>query len=352
MSTQKRFRKNKTQATEDSTVEPSPYAATFSGDDPTAWGWLNLYPFGDGAEAEGAHGPENDAGTRPRATRRPPPAPRPTPSPSPRPRLRPVPVPEPEVQPEPEPELESVPTPALAVRRRPSEARAALARVRPRRRAGIAVLVAVAVVVVSALTWTGRGGDGGRIRPVSGDPYAPPVRLSPATAYVRSRVLPSGDLEVTHWIRARHSVDSLTVRTPAVLGSVTGTVKVSHIVLAIDGTKYPAISLDQGPPDTQTFRFPFAGAVYLRYRLSGVVQATGPGGLALARVTALNVWTDGEVARTTRTVVGARVLEMACATGPPDSNPTPCGSPEGGTWTVRLDQAKQTSRVTARVDLS
>jgi hypothetical protein len=50
--------------------------------------------------------------------------------------------------------------------------------------------------------------------------------------------------------------------------------------------------------------------------------------------------------------VGARVLEMACATGPPDAAPAPCGAPDGGTWTVRLDNAKQVSRVTAQLDLS
>ena len=225
---------------------------------------------------------------------------------------------------------------------------------RRRRLALIAALTAVALVAVGGLAWlvAGRGGEEGRIRPVHSDAYAAPVDLPAATAYVRSRVLPSGDLEVTHWIHTGDPVDSLTVRTPQTLGLVTGSVTMSDVVLATDGTPYPTVSIGEGRAGLRTFRFPPASALYLRYRLSGVVDVTGPGDRALARITSQDVSTGGEVTRSTRTVVGARVLAMACTTGPPDATAAPCGSRDGGVWTVSLGRGKQGSRVMAQLDLS
>ena len=277
---------------------------TFTGDDAAAWGWLNVWPFVD--EGDGEQSVVE-------------PEPAPVVEPEPAPVVEPEPAPaEPEpaaVEPVPvraqsptgDERAARPPVPPLTVFRTWSDEPASSTTARPRRLAGMAALVAVAVaiVVVGAVAWTGRGGDGGRIRPVHSDAYAAPVRLPPATSYVRSRVLPSGALQVTHWIHTRDAVDSLTVRTPRTLGLDPGSIAVSHVVLATDGTPYPAAAIDAAH---QTFRFPVATSVFLRYRLSGAVQASGPDGRALARITSLDVSTGGEVVRTVRTVVGARVL--------------------------------------------
>jgi hypothetical protein len=181
--------------------------------------------------------------------------------------------------------------------------------------------------------------------------YASPVTLQPGTSYVRSRVLPSGDLVVTHWIRTRGPVDSLQVETPATRGLTPGSVTVSHLVLAADGRADPAAS-SGSRSGTQTLRFPFAHTIYLQYRLSGVVQATGPGRRALARLTALDVVAGGNAVRTTQIVLGAKVLALACTSGPSDALPVPCGAQDAKSWSVRLAPGRQPTRVMAQVELS
>ena len=53
--------------------------------------------------------------------------------------------------------------------------------------------------------------DGEQARLTRTDTFAAPVRLAPDTSVVQSRVLASGDLVVTHWIRSR-KVGDPTVR--------------------------------------------------------------------------------------------------------------------------------------------
>ena len=343
--------KNKRQGVREPAVDPSPYAATFSGDDPAAWGWLNVWPFGDKGDVEGDDWPQPPPVSEPVPEPEPEPEPAPEPEPEPEPDPEPASEPEPEPEPAPEPAPEPEPAPVLD---RPSRAPAWSLPAGSRRLAALTTMAAVVILVVGGLVWlrSGQGGDDGRIRPVHADSFVAPVELSPATSYVRSRVLPSGDLEVTHWIRSRDAVDSLTVSTPETLGLVSGTVRVSDFVLAVDGSPYPAVSIDEGTPGTRTLRFPMTDTIYLRYRLAGAVQPTGPGGRALARITSLDVSIASELVQTVRTVVGARVLSMACADGPPDAASAPCGSDDGGVWTVRLDKGRLGSRVMARLDLS
>jgi hypothetical protein len=181
--------------------------------------------------------------------------------------------------------------------------------------------------------------------------YASPVTLQPGTSYVRSRVLPSGDLVVTHWIRTRGPVDSVQVEAPPTQGLRPGAVTMSHLVLAADGTADPAEASGTHSA-TQTLRFPFAHTIYLRYRLSGVVQSTGPGRRALARLTALEVVVGGNAVRTTQVVVGAKVLSLACTSGPPDALPVPCGTQDAKSWSVRLGPGRQPTRVMAQVELA
>jgi hypothetical protein len=225
-----------------------------------------------------------------------------------------------------------------------------------RRRTTLVVVAAAAALVTTAVlgwVWVKGGGDDvDRVAPASDHPFAVPVELQPGTAYVRTRVLPSGDLVVTHWIRTRALVHSVTVRAPRTLGLDPGAVSVTHVVLAANDASYPERPTSLIGTRTLRFRFPEARTIFLRYRLYGVVEAGGPGGRALARITSLDVVPGSRRVPVTQVVVGARVLALACTSGPPDTPAVPCGTTPGGTWTVRLKAAQQPSRVMAQVDLS
>jgi hypothetical protein len=127
---------------------------------------------------------------------------------------------------------------------------------------------------------------------------------------------------------------------------------VTHVVLAANDAAYPENPTSEIGTGARTFRFPPARTIYLRYRLSGVVQTRGQGSRALARITSLDVVPGSHSLPVTQVVVGARVLGLACTMGPPDTPAVPCGRLAGGTWTVRLGGSLHPSRVMAQVDLS
>jgi hypothetical protein len=70
----------------------------------------------------------------------------------------------------------------------------------------------------------------------------------------------------------------------------------------------------------------------------------------LARITSLNVATSSALVRTTRSVVGATVLTLAC-TRDAATAPTPCGTERGGVWSARLGPGDSDTPVMAQLDL-
>jgi hypothetical protein len=182
------------------------------------------------------------------------------------------------------------------------------------------------------------------------DQHAAPVHLDADTSYVRSRVLPSGKIEVTHWIRTGRPVRAVTLQTPDVPGLALDHVLVSHVQVFSDGNALPVA--DTVFPDVPaTLTLPPTRRVFIRYRLSGVTQkAGGSQDRALARITALDVSTERRLVRTTRTVVGVQVLSLACTSG--RSAPIPCGDVRRGTWSTTLGTGRQHSQVMAQVNLS
>jgi hypothetical protein len=312
-------------------VRPVLEAVRFTEEDPAAWAWLNVWPFldetvGAGSEAEGSE---------------------------------PVAAPPATIDLAPVPDAwnsgaDEWPTRPLPLAGLPSWSDEPPSPARPSRRlAASAALLAAGAAAIGALAWLtlGRGSEV-QVLPTRSDAHVAPVPLPPGTAFVRSRVLPSGDLQVTHWIHVRHAVASLTLRTPPVLGVARGSVTVSHLVLATDGTPYPVASIDTSHRGSETFRFATATRVYLRYRLSGAVQPAGQDHRALARLTSLEVTTDSTLSRTTQTVVGARVLALACSPPSLAALPEPCGVDSGGSWHVALGRAESHERVMAQLDLS
>lgn len=216
----------------------------------------------------------------------------------------------------------------------------------------VAVLVA-AVAVVGILGW--RSFDPGSDESAHlthADTYEAPVPLRPDTSFVRSRILPSGDIDVTHWIRSRQLLLSVSLTTPEVPGLAPRAVRVSDVFVAGDGTPLPGAAPDGSARSTTIVLLP-THRLYLRYRLSGAVEASGgPHNRALARITSLDVSTTSRLTSTTRTVVGAKVLALACSPIGSREAPTPCGTVDDGRWTVDLVAEQQESRVMAQLNLS
>lgn len=183
--------------------------------------------------------------------------------------------------------------------------------------------------------------------------YAAPVPVPVGTAYVRSTVVAPEALRVTHWVHTGSDVGRVRIRVPHMPGLAPGTVALSDLVIASDGQPVPASRLPGTGPG-RTYVVPAGRHIYVRYVLLGALErSSSPAGRALARFTALDVDTpEDSVARTRHTVVGARVLALACSADRPDALPHPCGSETNGTWRVVLGSGHTHDRVTAQMDLS
>jgi hypothetical protein len=221
---------------------------------------------------------------------------------------------------------------------------------RPARR--WAALALVGAVVTAGIVWLVAGRQtGDQAQQTRSASFTSPVHLAPDTSLVRSRVLPSGDLLVTHWIRSSTAIRTVTLRTPHVAGLAPGTIRVGHIVLATDGVFWSAPKQPRGS-GLVSYGIPPTRALYVRYQISGAVERSGPPGRALARITSVEVDTGSALAETTRTVVGARVLALACSPSPTAAAAVPCGSDDRGQWSVRLGRGDGASTVMAQLDLS
>ena len=215
----------------------------------------------------------------------------------------------------------------------------------------LSVLVTAALVVGVIVWWAGSRGPAEQPVAIQGHPYAAPVHLGRGSSFVRSKVLPSGDVVVKHWIRTGRPVDSVSLVVPQVTGLPRHALSVSDLVLASNGTRTVASSPVHRVGAT-SFALPPTHRLYVRYRLSGVVESSGGSGeRALARITALDVTTPSPVVRTTLAVVGAQVLALAC-TPAGQEMPSPCGTDTHGTWSTRLGESEQGSQVMAQLNLS
>jgi hypothetical protein len=222
---------------------------------------------------------------------------------------------------------------------------------------GAALVAAVAIVAVAVWVETRPGATPETAQLTHADRYAAPTPLAPDTAYVRTRIGPSGGIEVTHWIRTAEPVRAVRLRTPEVTGLARGTVYVLHVVLAGDGVPVPVTKTVEAQGVT-TIALPPTRHLFLRYRLAGVLQYAGTTGAAdgadqraLARITALDVTTSRPLVHTTRTVTGVPVLALACG-APKEPVRVPCGTQRRGTWSASLGPDQQHDQVLAQVDLS
>ncbi|MGC4112883.1 MAG: hypothetical protein QM747_21195 [Nocardioides sp.] len=215
--------------------------------------------------------------------------------------------------------------------------------------AAVGLVAGIAIGVV----WARSGGTAEDRASLTLSPtYESPVALPPGTSFVRTQVLASGGIRVTHWIHTARAVSSLTLRVPQTLGLDPAAVTVSGLTVAADGMAEPPASPGSWTGDAlHTVAVPAARDLYVSYRLTGAVQSAGSNGRALARITALVVDAGGATTTTRQSVVGAKVLALACSNGPPGALPAPCGTTRHGRWSVLLDGRRQHSRVMAQVDL-
>jgi hypothetical protein len=213
------------------------------------------------------------------------------------------------------------------------------------------IAVGVVVGVVAGLVWVVGSGSPPEQRARLAASYTAPVRLRPGTSYIRTRVLATGDLEVTQWIASATPVQSLSLRVPPVPGLAPASVSLGRLVVAVDGVRSNAVPLASQPTGTWEYRLPNARAVFLRYRLSGAVQTTSVPGRAVATITSLLVSTGHPLTSTTQAVVGHDVLALGCSLPTPGAAPTLCGVTSNGISSVRLYGAQQQRRITAQVQL-
>jgi hypothetical protein len=222
-----------------------------------------------------------------------------------------------------------------------------------RRRAVLAVLVVVSLLIVTALVlWA--------VRPEADDesqavlsgarPTESPVPLADGEAYVRTEVLPSDDLLVTHWIQSAGFVFSVKLGAPLAAG--TEDVTAEQVRVTANGQDAP------GPTQIHSgmaSRYAFVGATSLeiQYRLTDVVQRSSSApGRALARMTALDVTYEPSPHQVTRTVIAPEVLSLACSSPVRSAPLKPCGVRiSGGEWTVELFGPAADDRVIAQLTL-
>lgn len=229
---------------------------------------------------------------------------------------------------------------------------------------GVALLVAL-LALGAVLAWWPTSTDRGlRARPASGQDaqapgLTPPVRLEPGSAHVETRVLPTGDLRVTHWISSREPLYDVRLALPD-LGEGSGAPgpRATRVLVAVDGITVPGpASVDTEPAD---FLFPGGSAVYVTYLLQDVLERSPSAeGRVLARFTSLSVSYRPRPQERTQVVTGAEVQTLACVpAGAADRDPLPCGRPRDpaagtdGEWEVRLSGERLGDRVIAQMDLT
>jgi len=124
---------------------------------------------------------------------------------------------------------------------------------------------------------------------------------------------------------------------------------VSKVVVLGNGTR--AIRLrSSGHP--RQYYVTGARHLYVRYTVHGAVtRAPQSPDRALAVITNLEVDGVPGLTRTTHSVVGTRVLNLACSPPTPEALPAPCGVSAGKTWRVTLDGSEVDDRVMAQLDL-
>ena len=182
--------------------------------------------------------------------------------------------------------------------------------------------------------------------------FAPPVALANDTSYVRTEVLPSGDLVVSQWVRVTRTSATVQIGVPSMAGLRASAVTVSNLFVAVDGLDVATPNAGPGHA-TWTVRLGAAHSVYLRYRLAGVFhRGTPTAHRGLARITSLDMRSNVALTGVTAAVEGANILALACTKPAPGAVAVPCGSTTaGGAWEVHLGAGDVEDRILAQLEI-
>ncbi len=151
---------------------------------------------------------------------------------------------------------------------------------------GVFVVLLVATVVVLAVRLSSDSAPDLAVSSEAARSGTPPRPLSPDETYVRTEVLPSGDIEVTQWIESTVLLFNLALSVPALAG--TEDVVAEDVRVVADGRQATGPTRILGP--SRSYSFLGARTVQVRYRLTGAVE-TSPSapGRGLVRLTSLDV---------------------------------------------------------------
>lgn len=211
------------------------------------------------------------------------------------------------------------------------------------------VVATLVVLVVGVRHWRG---DGPRASLAGAEliEFAPPEPLAGGEAYVRTEVLPSGDLMVTQWIESSQLLFGVALIPPRVAGTEGVTAEKVRVVA---GGRIASGKEQIRPGEAQRYSFLGATSVQIRYLLTGAVELSDSApGRALARLTALDVSYQPASSRVTRTVIAHEVLSLACSSAAMSTGSGPCGAPRStGEWTVELDGPRAGDRVIAALTI-
>jgi hypothetical protein len=217
---------------------------------------------------------------------------------------------------------------------------------------GLLVVVAfTAVLVRSALRGPPETTVAAQAQETRSDVPRPPAEAPRAGTYVESRITADGDIRVRQWVRSPTPLFQVRLEMPSIVGGrrvapptdvfVTG----DQAILNQPGTV--------GPEGRRMFFNAPPRVVFVSYTLEDAVdRSPSAPGRVLARATALQVIHGPQVGPSRITLLGKKVLSMACASTP-GAELRPCGEPGPGTgrWSVLLKGAERNATVVAQVDL-
>jgi len=208
------------------------------------------------------------------------------------------------------------------------------------------VVFAIGLAVVLAQRW----GEGDRQGTAIQAGFSPPEAVPVNTEYVRSRVLPSGDLSVEHWIRSTRGIYELTLSLPPTPGNDQAEAKAR--TLRVESDAAPDVDSPAVGARERSYFFARASTLHVSYILSGVVvRSSSVADRALVQVTSVDLGITNDRVPKTVVVTGGDVLAAACTTPDRNSTPRPCGNQEGTGWRVRLSASARDDRVMAQLDL-
>lgn len=217
----------------------------------------------------------------------------------------------------------------------------------------IGLVGAVVVVLASAVNSLGGTRDPGAHRhhrhqvSVAPEPR-PPDALPRTGAYVHTRVLDSGVLDVDQWVRTRTPIRTVTLRADPILGAG-GPPVATFVKVAADGKVVEgpgAVGIEPRVVDLGGR----TRLVHVSYLLTGVVVREEPGtGDPVAVITALGVDHSGRQG-TLRESVSGDVRQLHCwPRSATVAAARPCGHRQGDEWRVWLTDSQRDTQVAAQL---